>query len=100
MVEGVTKQADGTEKYQVYGKFTEYIKIRKCGNECEGEEVWRIREKPEKSELVYQFSNFTLQLNYLTEELRKVLPHTDSRLRPDQRAFENGDFQTATTIKN
>jgi hypothetical protein len=36
-----------------------------------------------------------MQLNELPEWLKPVLPRTDSRLRPDQRAMENGDIDTA-----
>jgi oxysterol-binding protein 1 len=41
-----------------------------------------------------------LQLNYLSETLREKLPPTDSRLRPDQRALENGDAETAIKKKH
>ena len=41
----------------------------------------------------------TLQLNYLTEELKKVLPPTDTRFRPDLRAYENGDSKFASKEK-
>ncbi len=40
-----------------------------------------------------------LQLNYLPNELLPNLAPTDSRLRPDQRALENGDFALATSEK-
>lgn len=45
---------------------------------------------------MYNFSHFGLQLNYLTEELKERIAPTDSRLRPDQRALENGDTPLAT----
>jgi hypothetical protein len=34
-----------------------------------------------------------MQLNYLPNFLKKVIPPTDTRLRPDQRALENGDVK-------
>lgn len=40
-------------------------------------------------------THFSLQLNYLTKELENILPPTDSRRRPDQRALENGDLVLA-----
>lgn len=39
-------------------------------------------------------------MNHLTEKLKKEIAHTDSRLRPDQRALENGDYALASTEKN
>ena len=45
-------------------------------------------------------SNHTLQLNYLPNFLRHQIAPTDSRLRPDQRALENGDFKLAAEEKS
>lgn len=36
----------------------------------------------------------------LTDQLKERLPPTDSRLRPDQRALENGDTEIAIKEKN
>ena len=49
---------------------------------------------------MYQYSLFTLQLNYLPDTLRSKLPPTDSRLRPDQRALECGDTELAVKEKH
>lgn len=49
---------------------------------------------------MYQFTKFTLQLNFLSDSLKEKLPHTDSRLRTDQRALENGDTETAIKEKH
>lgn len=38
-------------------------------------------------------------MNYLPNTLRPHLPPTDTRLRPDQRALENGDFKLANSEK-
>jgi hypothetical protein len=38
-------------------------------------------------------------MNYLHKKLREEIPHTDTRLRPDQRALENGDFALASKEK-
>lgn len=40
---------------------------------------------PPDHERNYGFTQFALELNELTPELRRVLPSTDTRLRPDQR---------------
>lgn len=59
-----------------------------------------MRPRPEGSDHMYHFSNFGLQLNYLTDALKERLPPTDSRLRPDQRAMENGDMDLANREKH
>lgn len=48
---------------------------------------------------MYHFTYFTLQLNYLPPGLKDKLPLTDSRLRPDQRALEEGDLIKAANEK-
>jgi hypothetical protein len=45
-------------------------------------------------------SHFTLQLNYLSSSLVEILPPTDSRRRPDQRALEEGNLRLASEQKN
>ena len=62
--------------------------------------IWRADPEPENWDDVYRFSIFSLQLNKLTPEMKKKLPPTDWRFRPDQRALENGDLDFATTEKH
>ena len=45
--------------------------------------VWKANKMPEQYRQNYFMGHFTLQLNYLTEELNAKLPPTDSRRRPD-----------------
>lgn len=40
---------------------------------------------PREHEKNYGFTQFALELNELTPELKRFLPSTDTRLRPDQR---------------
>lgn len=42
----------------------------------------------------YAFSTFAMQLNALEKSMEGVIAPTDSRLRPDIRALENGDIGT------
>lgn len=55
---------------------------------------------PEKWAEMYGMSQYSLQLNYLKDELKKEIPQTDSRWRPDQRALEDGDFPLASDFKD
>lgn len=63
------------------------------------EQIWVANPQPEKSEHMYYFTLFALQLNHMSPGLKKLLPPTDSRLRPDQRALEDGNLQVATQEK-
>jgi len=61
---------------------------------------WKCRPKPEQSPNYFFFTEYSLQLNYLPEELKDKLPPTDVRLRPDIRALENGDMKLAAAEKH
>ncbi|KAJ8548334.1 hypothetical protein K7X08_030803 [Anisodus acutangulus] len=47
----------------------------------------------------YNLTPFAISLNELTPGLREKLPPTDSRLRPDQRHLENGEYELANAEK-
>ncbi|KAA8533241.1 hypothetical protein F0562_033226 [Nyssa sinensis] len=47
----------------------------------------------------YNLTPFAISLNELTTGLIEKLPPTDSRLRPDQRHLENGDYELANVEK-
>ncbi|GJR23511.1 oxysterol-binding protein-related protein 1D [Tanacetum coccineum] len=47
----------------------------------------------------YNLTPFAISLNEITPGLRERLPPTDSRLRPDQRHLENGEYELANTEK-
>ncbi|XP_064380728.1 oxysterol-binding protein-related protein 7 isoform X2 [Dromaius novaehollandiae] len=65
------------------------------GGQC----VWRANPMPRDHERNYGFTQFALELNELTPELKRVLPSTDTRLRPDQRYLEEGNVPAAETQK-
>ena len=54
--------------------------------------LWIAKQRPEYSSDYYNFGEFTMLLNELTDDLKKVLPPTDCRLRPDIRLLEEGDL--------
>ena len=47
------------------------------------EVVWKITHKIALSERQYGFTKYTVNLNYVDEEMKHWLPPTDSRLRPE-----------------
>ena len=90
--------------YKVYGTWTGQIHYQKMNKKnvdttVAPVEVWEAKPFPEDFNLMYQFTSWTIQLNHLTEALKSKLPPTDSRLRSDQRALENGDLDLATSEK-
>jgi hypothetical protein len=60
--------------------------------------LWRRAELPEK-QTRYGLTAFATTLNEITPGLRGKLPPTDSRLRPDQRHLENGEYDAANFEK-
>lgn len=66
-------------------------------------EIWRPNQRPSDHELYYGFGYMTIELNELTEDYDPakgaVIPPTDSRLRTDLRAYENGDMTLASAEK-
>ncbi|KAJ3005149.1 hypothetical protein HKX48_000843, partial [Thoreauomyces humboldtii] len=61
--------------------------------------LWKRSPLPDNAAQNFSFTRFAMTLNELPTELRSVLPLTDSRLRPDQRAMEVGDWDDANTLK-
>lgn len=51
------------------------------------------------SQTRYNLTPFVISLNELTPSLSEKLPPTDSRLRPDQRYLENGEYEQANAEK-
>ncbi|RPD81820.1 hypothetical protein L226DRAFT_528057 [Lentinus tigrinus ALCF2SS1-7] len=61
--------------------------------------LWRITPFPKNANQYYGFTYFGITLNEITPDLEGRLPPTDSRYRPDVRALENGDLDTAESEK-
>ncbi len=49
---------------------------------------------------MYFFGYHTCNLNYLDDEMKKTLPPTDCRRRPDQRFMEEGNYDRAADEKH
>ena len=98
-LEGTIINAEGEVVYDVYGHWHREIFIKHRETEMEVP-IWKLNERLDQWDHLYHFSLFTLQLNYIDEELMEKLPCTDSRLRPDQRALENGDLELASKEKH
>jgi oxysterol-binding protein-related protein 3/6/7 len=67
---------------------------------CDGKELWRASPRPPAAETAgHNMTAWGWSLN-APPSASTTLPRTDSRFRPDQRALEYGDFQTATAEKD
>jgi hypothetical protein len=98
-LEGEILDAEGKPVYDIYGHWNKEIFIKHRETKKESS-IWKLNPRPEQWDHLYHFSLFTLQLNYIDDDLMEKLPCTDSRLRPDQRALENGDLNLAATEKH
>jgi hypothetical protein len=67
------------------GQHTEYLLL------------WRNTEKPSAP---FNLTPFAMTLNDCPAALEPLLPPTDCRLRPDQRAFELGKYERANELKS
>lgn len=59
--------------------------------------VWQVAPRPE---VPFNLTSFAITLNDINDKLRPWLAPTDTRLRPDQRAMEDGRYDEASTEKN
>ncbi|CAI4054676.1 oxysterol-binding protein related protein SWH1 SKDI_01G0900 [Saccharomyces kudriavzevii IFO 1802] len=59
--------------------------------------IWKANERPS---VPFNLTSFALTLNALPPHLLPYLPPTDSRLRPDQRAMEYGEYDKAAEEKH
>lgn len=59
--------------------------------------VWQVAKRPN---VPFNLTAFAVALNGLDDNLSKWIPPTDTRLRPDQRAMENGQYDFAADEKH
>ena len=58
--------------------------------------IWQANPRPEAP---FNLTSFAITMNALNPTLEKYLPPTDTRLRPDQRAMEEGRYDEAADEK-
>ncbi|MBA0747366.1 hypothetical protein Gogos_004282 [Gossypium gossypioides] len=106
-VHGIVQDRNGRTMASLLGKWDEsmhYVNgdysAKGKGQESLSEShlLWR-RSKPPKYPTRYNLTRFAITLNELTPGLKEKLPPTDSRLRPDQRYLENGEYEMANSEK-
>ena len=94
---GKIKDINGEVKFLLEGNWQDNIYI--INNETKEKTIiWKIIPSKGKEDFYYQ--PYTFDLNNLTEEMKKALPPTDSRFRPDQRLMEYQDIDKAGDEKH
>ncbi|KAK9066845.1 hypothetical protein SSX86_014168 [Deinandra increscens subsp. villosa] len=105
-VQGIVQDRSGKTAATLIGKWDESMHFVNgdCSGKGKGDPfsdarlLWR-RSKPPKAPTRYNLTRFAITLNELTAGLKEKLPPTDSRLRPDQRCLENGEYDMANAEK-
>lgn len=85
--------------FGLVGKWTSSLCITENGAPRPGPPVWSVAELVPDVSKRYGLTTFAASLNELTPLEKGRLAPTDSRLRPDQRAVEEGDFSKAEEWK-
>lgn len=97
-LKGKVISPDGHEKagYLLDGKWTTSIEmITPSSNKT----IWETGPLIDGHGKRFGFTQFAATLNEITEVERGLMAPTDTRLRPDQRMYENGDCDTAEAKK-
>ncbi|KAK9732415.1 Oxysterol-binding protein [Popillia japonica] len=93
---GAVYDETGNPVYRLFGKWSEALY---CGVAPAAKCIWRAAgTMPPDHERYYGFTRYAIELNELGPD-GHMLPPTDTRLRPDQRALENGDLNLAESLK-
>lgn len=106
-VQGFVQDRSGNKVATLLGKWDEsmYYVLGDIATKPKGYDpmseaclLWK-RSKRAKNPTRYNLTSFAITLNELTPGLKEKLPPTDSRLRPDQRHLENGEYELANSEK-
>ncbi|CAG8167128.1 unnamed protein product [Penicillium salamii] len=108
-VTGKVVDSEGSPKWSIGGRWNDKIYARHTpgfeapvsGQDPESAKtflVWQAHERP--TGVPFNLTPFVITLNALPEGLQQWLPPTDTRLRPDQRAMEDGEYTLAADEKH
>lgn len=100
--EELTAKAYGTHGEELplglQGTWTASLQLTENGN-LTNKIIWAVGDLVDKPQKHYGFTTFAASLNETTAIETRKLPPTDTRLRPDQRALEDGDADNAEDLK-
>ncbi|PLN77706.1 Oxysterol-binding protein-domain-containing protein [Aspergillus taichungensis] len=108
-VAGKAVDKDGTPRWSIGGRWNDKLYARHTpgfeaqvsGQDPESAKtllVWQCHDRP--AGIPFNLTPFVITLNDLPEGLKEHLPPTDTRLRPDQRAMEEGEYDLAAEEKH
>ncbi|RDW61274.1 uncharacterized protein DSM5745_10772 [Aspergillus mulundensis] len=108
-VTGKVVDKEGSPRWSIGGRWNDKIYARHTpgfeaavsGQDPESAKtilVWQANPRP--TGIPFNLTPFVITLNALTDSLRPQLPPTDTRLRPDQRAMEEGEYDFAANEKH
>jgi hypothetical protein len=108
-VSGKVVDSEGSPKWSIGGRWNDKIYARHTpgfeapvsGQDPESAKtllVWQAHTRP--TGVPFNLTPFVITLNALPEGLKDWLPPTDTRLRPDQRAMEDGEYDLAADEKH
>ncbi|OQD83196.1 hypothetical protein PENANT_c018G03585 [Penicillium antarcticum] len=108
-VTGKVVDSEGSPKWSIGGRWNDKIYARHTpgfeapvsGQDPESAKtflVWQAHARP--TGVPFNLTPFVITLNALPESLKGWLPPTDTRLRPDQRAMEDGEYTLAADEKH
>lgn len=111
-VSGKVLDKDGVPHWSVGGRWNDKIYARKLsrgaslsaseitpdGNSPHAMLIWQSNPRP--TGIPFNLTPFVVTLNAIPDNLKHHLPPTDTRLRPDQRAMEDGEYDFAATEKH
>lgn len=97
VVSGTVYGPSGEEACLLEGKWDEAMSLTTDSSNYRV--LWRAAPFPKNYDDFYGFTSFGITLNEITDDIANKIPPTDSRHRPDVRALENGDLDTAEAQK-
>ncbi|KAL8256006.1 hypothetical protein R6Q59_031073 [Mikania micrantha] len=103
-VHGFIEDTDGKKHATLFGKWDDSMYFINGEGTSKAKDMvvenllWK-RTLPPDNLTRYNLTSFAITLNELTPGLKEKLPPTDSRLRPDQRHLENGEYDMANAEK-
>ncbi|KAJ3196648.1 hypothetical protein HK101_008225 [Irineochytrium annulatum] len=98
-VAGTVFTPGGEEVSWLIGKWDDSLNRYNKATPNNLEVIWRARPCPPNHAQMYGFTSFSVELNELTEDIKPLLPNTDTRFRTDQRMYEEGRAEEAEAEK-
>jgi hypothetical protein len=96
-IKGCVKDGLGNKVYDISGCWTESITITDLNENKEV--IWTSPQPIANAPANYNFTELGILLNHFTPDMKGVIAPTDSRLREDQRLFEEGKMDQADKEK-